>query len=46
MLDGEFRPVEGLGEDFEFLGHDPIDSYQLRKFERSSKILHKSKANC
>lgn len=37
MLDGEFRPVEGLGEDFEFLGHDPIDSYQLRKFERSNQ---------
>lgn len=36
-IDGEFRPVEGLGEDFEFLGHDPIDEYILRKFERSNQ---------
>ncbi|MCK9181950.1 MAG: DNA-directed RNA polymerase subunit beta [Fibrobacteraceae bacterium] len=35
--DGEFHPLEGLGENFEFLGHEPIDEYVLRKFERSNQ---------
>lgn len=34
---GEFQPLEGLGENFEFLDHDPIDEYTLRKFERSNQ---------
>ncbi len=34
---GEFHPLEGLGENFEFLDHEPIDEYKLRKFERSNQ---------
>ena len=34
---GEFQPLEGLGENFEFLDHEPIDEYILRKFERSNQ---------
>ena len=34
---GEFQPQEGLGENFEFLDHEPIDEYRLRKFERSNQ---------
>ena len=30
-------PLTGLGEDYEFLGKDPIDNYVLRKFERSNQ---------
>ncbi|WP_298768536.1 DNA-directed RNA polymerase subunit beta [uncultured Fibrobacter sp.] len=37
MVDGNFVPLTGLGEDFEFLGKDPIDEYVLRKFERSNQ---------
>jgi len=37
LVDGEFQAVQGLGENFEFLGHDPIDEYKLRKFERSNQ---------
>jgi DNA-directed RNA polymerase beta subunit len=37
MEDGTFKPLEGLGENFEFLGHEPIDEYALRKFERSNQ---------
>ena len=37
MVDGNFVPLTGLGEDYEFLGKDPIDNYVLRKFERSNQ---------
>ena len=37
MVDGNFVPLTGLGEDYEFLGKDPIDTYVLRKFERSNQ---------
>jgi len=37
MENGEFRPLEGLGENYEFLGREPIDEYILRKFERSNQ---------
>jgi len=37
LVDGNFQPLEGLGENFEFLGHEPIDEYALRKFERSNQ---------
>ncbi|MCF0222153.1 MAG: DNA-directed RNA polymerase subunit beta, partial [Fibrobacter sp.] len=37
MVDGAFVPLTGLGEDYEFLGKDPIDEYVLRKFERSNQ---------
>ncbi len=37
MVNGEFCPLEGLGENYEFLGKDPIDVYLLRKFERSNQ---------
>ncbi|MCR5028803.1 MAG: DNA-directed RNA polymerase subunit beta [Fibrobacter sp.] len=34
---GEFHALEGLGENFEFLDHEPVDEYILRKFERSNQ---------
>ena len=37
MVNGNFEPLTGLGENFEFLGKDPIDNYVLRKFERSNQ---------
>ena len=37
MVNGNFEPLTGLGENFEFLGKDPIDIYTLRKFERSNQ---------
>ena len=37
MVDGSFVPLTGLGENYEFLGKDPIDEYVLRKFERSNQ---------
>ncbi|WP_290739372.1 DNA-directed RNA polymerase subunit beta [Fibrobacter sp. UBA3718] len=37
MVDGNFVPLTGLGENYEFLGKDPIDEYVLRKFERSNQ---------
>ena len=37
MVNGNFEPLTGLGENFEFLGKDPIDNYTLRKFERSNQ---------
>ena len=37
MVDGNFVPLTGLGENYEFLGKDPIDTYVLRKFERSNQ---------
>jgi DNA-directed RNA polymerase subunit beta len=37
MVDGSFVPLTGLGENFEFLGKDPVDNYVLRKFERSNQ---------
>jgi DNA-directed RNA polymerase subunit beta len=37
MENGEFKPLEGLGENYEFLGKEPIDEYKLRKFERSNQ---------
>ncbi|MCQ2121526.1 MAG: DNA-directed RNA polymerase subunit beta [Fibrobacter sp.] len=37
MVDGNFVPLTGLGENYEFLGKDPIDNYVLRKFERSNQ---------
>jgi len=37
MVDGSFVPLTGLGENYEFLGKDPIDNYTLRKFERSNQ---------
>ena len=37
MVNGNFEPLTGLGENYEFLGKDPIDSYKLRKFERSNQ---------
>jgi DNA-directed RNA polymerase subunit beta len=37
MENGEFKPLEGLGENYEFLGREPIDEYILRKFERSNQ---------
>ena len=37
MVNGEFKPLEGLGKNYEFLGKDPIDEYVLRKFERSNQ---------
>ncbi|MBR2308897.1 MAG: DNA-directed RNA polymerase subunit beta, partial [Fibrobacter sp.] len=30
MVNGNFEPLTGLGENFEFLGKDPIDNYVLR----------------
>ena len=37
MVNGNFEPLTGLGENYEFLGKDPIDNYTLRKFERSNQ---------
>ena len=37
MVNGNFEPLTGLGENYEFLGKDPIDEYKLRKFERSNQ---------
>ena len=37
MVNGNFEPLTGLGENYEFLGMDPIDEYVLRKFERSNQ---------
>ena len=37
MVNGVFEPLTGLGENYEFLGKDPIDEYKLRKFERSNQ---------
>ena len=37
LIDDQFYPLEGLGENFEFLTQDPIDIYTLRKFERSNQ---------
>ena len=37
MVNGVFEPLTGLGENYEFLGKDPIDEYTLRKFERSNQ---------
>ncbi|WP_407444094.1 DNA-directed RNA polymerase subunit beta [Fibrobacter sp.] len=37
MVNGNFVPLTGLGENYEFLGKDPIDEYVLRKFERSNQ---------
>ena len=37
MVNGNFEPLTGLGENYEFLGKDPIDEYVLRKFERSNQ---------
>ena len=37
MVNGNFEPLTGLGENFEFLGKDPVDNYTLRKFERSNQ---------
>jgi len=37
MVNGNFEQLTGLGEDYEFLGKDPIDEYVLRKYERSNQ---------
>ena len=37
MVNGEFQPLEGLGANYEFLGKEPVDVYNLRKFERSNQ---------
>lgn len=37
LENGNFKPLEGLGKHYEFLGKDPIDEYILRKFERSNQ---------
>lgn len=37
MVDGSFVPLTGLGENYEFLGKEPVDEYILRKFERSNQ---------
>ena len=37
LVNGNFEPLTGLGENYEFLGKDPIDEYVLRKFERSNQ---------
>ncbi len=37
LVNGEFVAMEGLGENFEFLGRRPVDEYKLRKFERSNQ---------
>lgn len=37
LVNGEFVALEGLGENFEFLGRRPVDEYELRKFERSNQ---------